>query len=166
MIANDCEWFRMIANGFDSIYSQLAMYTEALGTKEELMSCIKICQSMHAVFNVPSGIYPPCDLNPLHLICTCKGFRKTSICSHIVAVTVFQEDEDGYDEAYLDSLLKKLCEKPKRASHRPNAVVGGARIQPHGDSDSDSDEEAMPAGTKWTEAHGEFFHEDSADDDE
>ena len=33
-------------------------------------------------------------------------------------------------------------------------------------SHSDSDEEAMPAGTKWTEEHGEFFNEESADDEE
>jgi len=64
------------------------------------------------------------------------------ICSHTIAVTIrFGKEANGaYTEDYLDQLLEKLSDK-KRASHRPKKTLGGAHIQPHGDSDDDGEQE-------------------------
>ena len=37
---------------------------------------------------------PECDLNPLELVCTCKGFRHVGICSHVIAVNHYLEEID------------------------------------------------------------------------
>ena len=46
-----------------------------------------------------------------------------------------------YDQEDLEQLVEKLVTKKrkKRTSHRPRAVVGGAHIQPHGDSEDESE---------------------------
>ena len=69
------------------------------------------------------------------------------LCSHIIAATatyVLEKDCHGdsktYDQEDLEQLVEKLVTK-KRASHRPRAVVGGAHIQPHGDSEDESEPE-------------------------
>ena len=42
---------------------------------------------------------------------------------------------------YLNDLICKLCERPKKAAHRPKATAAASRKQPSGDSASESDEE-------------------------
>ena len=81
------------------------------------------------------------ELNPLELICTCKGFRLQGLCSHCIAVTVYTET--AYNEAYLDNLIQKLSET-KRASHRPLNARNGTRIQPAGDSSEDDEPICQP----------------------
>ena len=68
------------------------------------------------------------------------------ICSHVIAVTAFSDDEDGYDIEYLQRLVEGLGTK-KRKSHRPHQVVGGAHIQPSGDSTDEEyeEDEAAPS---------------------
>ena len=75
---------------------------------------------------------PPSKLNPAALICTCKGFRGFNLCSHVIAVTAAELNDDDccegystYDEVYLEKLIQKLNTK-KRASHRPRNVVPAA----------------------------------------
>ena len=69
------------------------------------------------------------------------------LCSHVMAVTatyVMDKDCHGdaktYDQEGLEQLVEKLVTK-KPASHRPHAVVGGAHIQPLGDSKDESEPE-------------------------
>ena len=40
-----------------------------------------------------------------------------------------------YTKAYIEALLEQLCEKGKKAAHRPRNALGGQHIQPEGDSD-------------------------------
>ena len=94
---------------------------------------------------------PPSKLNPAALICTCKGFRGFNLCSHVIAVTATELNDDDccegystYDEVYLEKLIQKLNTK-KWASHRPRNVVPGQRVQPDDDmvDDSEEDEEDL-----------------------
>ena len=58
-------------------------------SKEELLALIDICQSMHMVMlRGPRrpGRFIISLLNPAELVCTCKGFRMTSNCSHEIAI--------------------------------------------------------------------------------
>ena len=58
----------------------------------------------------------PCRLNPLELMCTCKGFRHHCICSHVLAVSHLLKGID---------LKKELQELSKRReAHRPRAAPG------------------------------------------
>ena len=121
-----------------------ARYNEAEAcSKEEIHALIDICQSMHMVMLRGTGSankYVSSRMNPGELVCTCKGFRMTGECSHIIAVTMeYIEDADcvegrsSYDKAYLETLVEKLTHTT-RAAHRPRATVGGARIQPDTDT--------------------------------
>ena len=67
-------------------------YKEAdSGSKEELEALCDVCQSMHMVMSLgkgfPPGSFISSELNPAELICTCKGYKISSNCSHTVAVT-------------------------------------------------------------------------------
>ena len=97
-----------------------------------------------------------------HAFASAFGVHSARICVHSIACAMHaQRMRHGMrDACATHSLLDCLI-----ITHHPLDDVKETRLL-RGDSDSDSDEEAMPAGTKWTEAHGEFFHEDSADDDE
>ena len=64
----------------------------------------------------------PCRLNPLKLLCTCKGSRHHGICSHIIAVTHLNGAID------IDRELEPLA--PSREAHRPKKARDGRRIQP------------------------------------
>ena len=120
------------------------------GSKEELLALIDICQSMQMV--MPRGGRTPGRfisslLNPAELVCTCKGFRMTSNCSHEVAVTALHitdamcvAGKTSFDETYLKTLLEKVS-AVTRASHRPRNTVGGAHIQPRDDTVEDEEEE-------------------------
>ena len=110
--------------------------------KECLKELINVCQSMHYVFKPASNLpFPNCELNPCNLACTCKGWRMASVCAHCITITA-QCMPNAYTSEYLEKLVSKLVEKPKRKSHRPKNTVGGTRIQP---SDSSDDDE--PAST-------------------
>ena len=123
------------------------------GTKEELLALIDICQSMHSIMvrgSRPLGTFVSSLLNPAELVCTCKGFRMTSTCAHIVAITaLFITDamcvpgKTSFDQTYLETLVEKVS-AVSRASHRPRNTVGGSHIQPRDDTvedDEDSEED-------------------------
>ena len=81
-------------------------------------------------------------LNPANMICTCKGFRKTSMCSHVIAATALFVPET-YGKEELDNLMQTVTSK--RGAKRPRNAVDGTRIQPESDVDSEEeleDEEA------------------------
>jgi hypothetical protein len=66
-------------------------YDADSGSKEELVALCDVCQSMHMVMSLGKG-FPPgnfisSELNPAELICTCKGYKVSSNCSHTIAVT-------------------------------------------------------------------------------
>ena len=48
---------------------------------------------MHSVWSAKNKDAYRFDLNPAALACTCKGFRMTSICSHVLAGTVLLQNE-------------------------------------------------------------------------
>ena len=110
--------------------------------KEQLLAVIEVTDSMHSVVCPTTVDEDWCSLwNPAGLSCSCKGFRMCGLCSHVLAVTVWLDKTVGFDRAYLESQLEKLCEKPKRAAHRPRKTAEASRVQPHGDSASeDSDD--------------------------
>ena len=61
-----------------------------------------------------------CRLNPLELMCTCKGFRHHCICSHVLAVSHLLKGID---------LKKELQELSKRReAHRPREARGARQI--------------------------------------
>jgi hypothetical protein len=114
------------------------------GSKEELEALIEVCQSMHLVMplngNAP-GSFISSELNPAELICTCKGFKVSSNCSHEVAVTaLFISDAQcvpgrtSFDKTYLENLVEKVARVTFRAGHRPRNTVAGTRIQPRDDT--------------------------------
>jgi len=90
-------------------------------------------------------------LNPAELVCTCKGFRMVSNCSHEVAVTALYitdaacvAGKTSFDKTYLETLVEKVS-AVSRASHRPRNTVGGAHIQPRDDTvEDDEDEDDLP----------------------
>ena len=114
------------------------------GSKEELEAVCDVCQSMHMVMSLgkgfPPGSFISSELNPAELICTCKGFKVSSNCSHTVAVTaLFITDAQcvrgwrSFDRYYLEQLLEKVARRTHRA-HRPRNIVAGTRIQPTDDT--------------------------------
>ena len=90
-------------------------------------------------------------LNPAELVCTCKGFRMVSNCSHEVAVTALYitdaacvAGKTSFDKTYLETLVEKVS-AVSRASHRPRNTVGGAHIQPRDDTvEDDEDGDDVP----------------------
>ena len=120
-------------------------YCEAdSGSKEELEALIDVCQSMHMVMSLgkgfPPGSFISSELNPAELICTCKGYKVSSNCSHTIAVTaLFITDAQcvrgwrSLDKVYLETLLEKVPRRTVRA-HRPRNIVAGTRIQPTDDT--------------------------------
>jgi hypothetical protein len=115
------------------------------GSKEELEALIEVCQSMHLVMplngNAP-GSFISSELNPAELICTCKGYKVSSNCSHTIAVTaLFITDAQcvsgwkSFDRGYLETLLEKVARRT-RAAHRRQGrnIVAGTRIQPTDDT--------------------------------
>ena len=124
-------------------------YKDATTIKEKLLALIDVCQSMHVIMPQGQGDsgFPACRMNPAALVCTCKGYRMIGLCSHVITVTatyILEKECQGggktYDQEDLEQLVEKLVTK-KRTSHRPRAVVGGAHIQPHGDSEDESEPE-------------------------
>jgi hypothetical protein len=99
---------------------------------------------MHMVMSLGKG-FPPgnfisSELNPAELICTCKGYKVSSNCSHTIAVTaLFITDAQcvrgwrSLDKVYLETLLEKVPRRTFRA-HRPRNIVAGTRIQPTDDT--------------------------------
>ena len=67
--------------------AQIKEYTEATGTKEQLLALIHICQSMHAVFLLPEN------------------------AANVESMVSCELNLDGYNESYIDELLQKLSEK-------------------------------------------------------
>ena len=68
--------------------------------------------------------------NPAELICTCKGFKISSNCSHEVAVTaLFISDAQcvpgrtSFDKTYLENLVEKVAQVT-RAAHIVLATCG------------------------------------------
>ena len=119
------------------------------GSKEELLTLIDICQSMHMVMlrgERPLGFHISSLLNPAELVCTCKGFRMISNCAHEVAITALYVTDamcvpgkTSFDQTYLETLIEKVS-AVSRASHRPRNVVGGSHIQPQADTVEDDDD--------------------------
>ena len=83
-------------------------------------------------------------------MCTCKGFRKTSICAHIVAVN------HRCGALHLRDELTRMQKKRKAKSGRPRMATGRRHMQPESSSDEqseiDSDIENYP-----TSDDGEFW---------
>ena len=121
-------------------------YTEAddKGDNEGVLKAFIECASgMHQVLLPSPGSEGPeieTPLNPADLACTCKGFRKIGLCSHVIAITAeFIVGE--YDRSYLESLLERVSEKTRGAHSRPKKVAPGNQVQPD-ELDDESDEEA------------------------
>ena len=121
-------------------------YTEAddKGDNEGVLKAFIECASgMHQVLLPSPGSEGPeigTSLNPADLACTCKGFRKIGLCSHVIAVTAeFIIGE--YDRSYLESLLERVSEKTRGAHSRPKKVAPGNQVQPD-ELDDESEEEA------------------------
>ena len=89
-----------------------------------------VCNSMHKVESAAKmfgadkvqQMCLPCRLNPLKLLCTCKGSRHHGICSHIIAVTHMLGEID------IEHELEPLA--PRRAAHGPKQARDGRHIQP------------------------------------
>jgi hypothetical protein len=109
-------------------------------------------QAMHKVTPAADPVKSvlPCRVNPLKLVCTCKGFRKTSICAHIVAVN------HRCGALHLRDELTRMQKKRKAKSGRPRMATGRRHMQPESSSDEqseiDSDIENYP-----TSDDGEFW---------
>jgi hypothetical protein len=114
------------------------------GSKAELEALIEVCQSMHLVMPLNGsapGSFISSELNPAELICTCKGFKISSNCSHEVAVTaLFISDAQcvpgrtSFDKTYLENLVEKVARVTHRANGTRRHVVAGNRIQPRDDT--------------------------------
>ena len=74
----------------------------------------------------------PCRLNPLCLLCTCKGFKHHAICSHVLAISHVLKGINIREE------LKPLSKK--REAHRPKKARGALSMQPDDGVDVEDDE--------------------------
>ena len=110
--------------------------------KEIYLKTRDVCQSMHKVAKA-ADLYPSgykkcvlkCRLNPMRLLCTCKGSRHHGICSHILAYTHLMGKID------IDVQLGALC--PRRAAGRPKGAKPRDQMQPdeaEGLEESDEDD--------------------------
>ena len=102
-----------------------------------------VCQSMHKV--VKAGDYFPqgsekcvlkCRLNPMRLLCTCKGSRHHGICSHILAYSHLMR------AIHIKDQLQALC--PGRTVGRPNGVRPRDQMQPDEQEASEESDEDDP----------------------
>jgi hypothetical protein len=100
-------------------------------------SCLLARDSLQAISSPASSTFS-------ELICTCKGYKVSSNCSHTIAVTaLFITDAQcvsgwksfawSFDRGYLETLLEKVTLRT-RAAHRPRNIVAGTRIQPTDDT--------------------------------
>ena len=101
-----------------------------------------VCQSMHKVFKAsdlfhdrPHKCVLKCRLNPMALLCTCKGSRHHGICSHILAYSHIKREID------LKHQLQALC--PRRAAGRPHGPKPCDQMQPDEQEAADSSDEDM-----------------------
>ena len=78
---------------------------------------------------------------PWQVAALLKGYRGYGLCSHVIACNCSNRCGHSLTATYLNALICKLCERPKKAAHRPRATAAASRKQPSGDSASDSDEE-------------------------
>ena len=102
-----------------------------------------ICQSMHKVARAedlfpskPQRCVLKCRLNPMRLLCTCKGSRHHGICSHILAYTHLKGQINLHEQ------LQQLA--PRRAAYRPALPKGRNRIQPEEEEGPELPEEEEP----------------------
>ena len=103
-------------------------------TPEQTFSKVReVCQSLHKVTKAAEHwgrqstqdykkTILPCRLNPLQLLCTCKGFRHHCICSHVLAVSHLLKGINLKQE--LQGLSKR------REAGRPRDARGARQIQP------------------------------------
>ena len=69
------------------------MYESALKGKKDariksLETLLDVCASMHVVIPGDEAYdVPECEGNPGGLQCSCKGFKHTGICSHVLAMS-------------------------------------------------------------------------------
>ena len=110
--------------------------------KEIYLKTRDVCQSMHKVFKASDFFSEghekcvlKCRLNPMGLLCTCKGSRHHGICSHILAYSHLMRAID------LKLQLQALC--PRRAAGRPQAPKPCDRVQPDEREAADSSDEDM-----------------------
>ena len=78
----------------------------------------------------------PCRSNPMMLVCTCKGSRKTGICSHIIAVN------HRCCMINIQSELMHMQKKRKPGKGRVRQATGRRQMQPASSSDEASEIES------------------------
>ena len=81
----------------------------------------------------------PCRCNPMMLVCTCKGSRKTGICSHIIAVN------HRCGMINIQSELMHMQKKRKPGKGRVRQATGRRQMQPA----SSSDERLLKSSLTW-----------------
>lgn len=90
----------------------------------------------------------PCRVNPMKLLCVCKGGRGTGICSHIVAVN------HRCGAMRIQSELKRTESKKKKKSRRQ--ATGRRQIQPESSEESGSEiESEIPTSSSSSEEEEE-----------
>ena len=93
----------------------------------------------------------PCRVNPMHLICTCKGSRKIGICSHIIAVN----HRCGYIS--IKSELTRTAKRQKR-KHATKKKQATRRNMMQGDSSAEEEGSAIDSGLSNHETSSEEDH--------
>ena len=56
----------------------------------------------------------PCRLNPITLLCTCKGFKHHAICSHVLAISHVLKGINIGEELKSDAEIVKLARSRER----------------------------------------------------
>ena len=84
----------------------------------------------------PEKLCLPCRCNPMMLVCTCKGSRKTGICSHIIAVN------HRCGMINIQSELMHMQKKRKPGKGRVRQATGRRQMQPASSSDEASEIES------------------------
>ena len=64
-------------------------YAGQLPTKKcSMYELMEVCSSLVIVQSATdASMFVECEANPFTLMCSCKGYRKISICSHVLATT-------------------------------------------------------------------------------
>ena len=75
----------------------------------------------------------PCRVNPMRLVCTCKGYRKIGICGHVIAVN------HRCNKLNIKLELERMEKKRKAGSGPRKQATGRRQMQPESSSDEASE---------------------------
>ena len=129
---------------FQSCYAGIA--PRGVNTFDQIA---EVCSALVVVRAATApGSCVPCKANPFNFLCSCKGARKSGVCSHILLVTheemKCQPKSKRNPLCNLHHMMGKIS-GAKKSSHRPKTVKHCLLPE----DSSDEEEAPAPKKLKW-----------------